>query len=122
MILADTNIWTDHLRSFDPDMDKLLQTGSVAMHPFVAAEIALGSLRNRQRTLAELDLLIQVPVARIGEVRLLIETHAVYSKGIGLTDINLIASCLIAPGTQLWTRDVRLKRVAQLMRVDANLP
>jgi len=34
------------------------------MHPFVAAEVALGFLRNRQQTLTELDLLIQVPVAR----------------------------------------------------------
>lgn len=122
MILADTTVWIDHLRAHDPNLDSLLQIGGVAMHPFVAAEVALGSLRNRQQILAELDLLIQVPVARIGEVRLMIESHTLYSKGIGHTDAHLVASCLITPGTKLWTRDIRLKRVAQLLGIDANLP
>jgi predicted nucleic acid-binding protein len=122
MILADTTVWIDHFRAFDADFGKLLRNGSIAMHPFVAAEVALGSLRNRQQTLAELDLLVQVPVARIGEVRLLIESHTLYSKGIGLTDANLVASCLITPGTQLWTSDIRLQRVARFMGIHANLP
>jgi len=121
MILADSTVWIDHLRAHDPNLDSLLQIGSIAMHPFVAAEVALGSLRNRQRTLAELDSLVQVPVARIGEVRLLIETQSLYSKGIGLTDAHLVASCLIAAGTMLWTRDIRLKKVAQLLGIDAGL-
>jgi predicted nucleic acid-binding protein len=121
MILADTTVWIDHLRVHDPNLDSLLQIGSIAMHPLVAAEVALGSLRNRQRTLAELDSLVQVPVARIAEVRLLIESRSLYSKGIGLTDAHLAASCLIAPGTVLWTRDIRLKKVAQLLGIDADL-
>ena len=91
------------------------------MHPFVAAEIALGSLRSRQQTLAELDLLIQVRVARAGEVRLPIETDTLYSKGIGLTDAHWVALCLITPGTKLWTRDICLKRVAQILGIDAKL-
>jgi len=64
MILADTTVWIDHFRAHNPNLQSLLQIGSIAMHPFVAAEVALGFLRNRQQTLTELDLLIQVPVAR----------------------------------------------------------
>ena len=121
MILADTTVRIDHLRVHDPNLASLLQIGSIAMHPFVAAEVALGLLRNRQRTLAELDCLVQVPVARTSEVRLLIEAQSLYSKGIGLTDAHLVAFCLIAAGTMLWTRDIRLKKVAQWLGIDAYL-
>jgi len=121
MILADSTVWIDHLRAHDPKLDSLLQIGSIAMHPFVAAEVALGSLRNRERTVALLDSLVQIPVARTGEVRLLIEAQSLYSKGIGLTDAHLVASCLISAGTMLWTRDIRLKKVAQLLGIDAGL-
>jgi len=37
MILADTSVWIDHLRVFNPEMDRLLQGGDIAMHPFVVA-------------------------------------------------------------------------------------
>jgi predicted nucleic acid-binding protein len=122
VILADTTVWIDHLRNFNLEMGKLLQNGSIAMHPFVAAEVALGSLRERLKTLAQLDRLIHVKVANVAEVRLLIETQALYSKGIGLIDASLIASCLITPGTELWTRDLALQRVAKSMGIHANLP
>jgi predicted nucleic acid-binding protein len=122
MILADTTVWIDHLRTFNPEMDKLLQNGSIAMHPFVAAEVALGSLRDRLKTLAQLDRLIQVRVANLTEVRLLIEAQTLYSKGIGLINASLLASCLITPGTELWTRDLALQRVAKSLGIHANLP
>jgi predicted nucleic acid-binding protein len=122
VILADTTVWIDHLRNFNLEMGKLLQNGSIAMHPFVVAEVALGSLRERLKTLAQLDRLIHVKVANVAEVRLLIETQALYSKGIGLIDASLIASCLITPGTELWTRDLALQRVAKSMGIQANLP
>jgi hypothetical protein len=122
MILADTTVWIDHLRSLDPDMDMLLRSGAIAMHPFVAAEVALGSLRDRRKTLSELDSLVAVQVARTSEVRFLIESHTLFSKGIGLTDAHLLASCLTTPGAILWTRDVRLRRIAEILGIHANLP
>jgi predicted nucleic acid-binding protein len=122
VILADTTVWIDHLRIFNLEMGKLLQNGSIAMHPFVAAEVALGSLRDRLKMLAQLDKLIHVKVANLAEVRLLIETQTLYSKGIGLIDASLLTSCLITPGTELWTRDLALHRVAKSMGIHANLP
>jgi predicted nucleic acid-binding protein len=91
------------------------------MHPFVVAEIALGSLRNRRRTLEPLEGLRQVRVAQIGEVRRMIEAHALYSRGIGLIDAHLIASCLLTPGTRLWTRDTRLQSVARSLSIAADM-
>jgi hypothetical protein len=94
-------------------MRKLLTREQIAMHPFVIAELALGSLRNRAETLLDLNLLPALRVARMSEVRHMIEANTLYSKGIGLIDAYLIASCLLTPGTQLWTRDVALQRAAK---------
>ncbi len=63
-----------------------------------------------------MDALLEVKVAQLNEVRHMIESHAVYSKGIGLTDAHLIASCLMTPGTQLWTRDASIGKGSQLSR------
>lgn len=92
------------------------------MHPFVAAEIALGSVRDRRRNLATIDDLREVNVAELHEVRGLIESHSLYSKGLGLTDVHLIASCLMTVGVQLWTRDKALATVARSLGIGANLP
>jgi hypothetical protein len=102
-------------------MTKLLGTGKIAVHPFIAAEIALGSLHNRRRKLALLDALWEVNVAEIDEVRHLIESHSLYSKGLGLTDVHLIASCMMTRGVQLWTRDKALASEAQSLGIHANL-
>jgi predicted nucleic acid-binding protein len=117
MILADTSIWVDHLRSSDPEMERSLGNGQIVMHPYIVAEIALGSLHNRRKRLDELEALLEVEVAQLGEVRHMIEAHALYSKGIGLTDAHLIASCLMTPGTQLWTRDSSLRKVAKTLGI-----
>jgi predicted nucleic acid-binding protein len=122
VILADTSIWIDHLRHPIPELQNLLDGGRIVMHPFIVAEVALGSLHNRRRTFALMERLLEVEVAQLDEVRSMIEVHALYSRGIGLTDAHLIASCLITPGTRLWTRDARLRTVAHALRIHADLP
>jgi predicted nucleic acid-binding protein len=121
LILADTSVWIDHLRSGNKELQKLLEQGQIVIHPFVIAELALGSLRERAKTLALLDLLPQAPVARMEEVRLTIEARRLYNLGIGLIDAHLIASVLINPSTLLWTRDKRLRKVAQGFGLHVNL-
>jgi predicted nucleic acid-binding protein len=93
-------------------MESLLNRGRIAMHPCVVAEIALGFLRNRRQKLGAMDSLRKVKVAQLSEVRQMIEAHALYAKGIGLIDAHLVASCLLTPGTQLWTRDAALDKIA----------
>ncbi len=122
MILADTSVWVDHLRRPNPVMTRLLSTGMIAIHPFVAAEIALGSLHNRRRKLAAIDALWQVNGAELDEIRRLIESHALYSKGLGLIDAHLLASCMMTLGVQLWTRDKALDNAARGLGIRANLP
>jgi predicted nucleic acid-binding protein len=121
VILADTSVWIDHLRSGNRELTKHLNQGHIVIHPFVIAELALGSLRDRAKTLALLDLLPQVQVAQLKEVRLLTESRRLYGPGIGLTDAHLLASVFINPATLLWTRDKPLRSVAETLGIHASL-
>ena len=103
-------------------MRKHLNQGSIVIHPFIIAELALGSLQERTKTLALMDLLPQVRVAQLSEVRLTIEARRLYGLGIGLTDAHLIASVLINSFTLLWTRDKRLRKAAEALGIHASLP
>ncbi len=126
MILADTSIWIDHfrsgnLRSRNNELRKRLNEGQIVIHPSIVAELALGSLQERTKTLALLDLLPHVRVAQLSEVRRMIEARRLYSLGIGLTDAHLIASVFINPSTLLWTRDKRLRKAAEGLGIHASL-
>ena len=121
MILADTSIWIDHFRSGNRELRKHLNEGQIVIHPSIIAELALGLLHERTKTLALLDLLPQVRVAQLSEVRRMIEVRRLYSLGIGLTDAHLIASVFINPSTRLWTRDKRLRKAAEGLGIHAGL-
>ena len=114
MILADTSVWVDHFRRGDAKLSQHLLNGGILIHPFVIAELALGSLADRRKKLAHLELLPQVTVGRTEEVRSFIEAHALFGRGIGFVDAHLIVSTLLTEHTVLWTRDRRLREVAVL--------
>src|SRR5271169_2618522 len=102
-------------------MRQHLNQGQIVIHPFIIAELALGSLQERTKTLALLDLLPQVRMAQLSEVRLMMEARRLYSLGIGLTDAHLIASVFIHSSTLLWTRDKPLRKAAEALGIHANL-
>ena len=118
MILVDSVIWVNHIRQEMPKLIRLLEDGEGLCHPFVIGEIALGSLRDRQFVLESLSSLPQAPLADHGEVLFLLEERRLYSLGIGYVDLHLLASCLLLPGTMLWTRDRRLRAVARQSGID----
>lgn len=122
MILADANIWIDLFRSGNTELENLLNKRQIVVHPFLVAELALGSLRRRLETLETLDALPQVRVADVRDVRRMIESRRLYARGIGVIDAHLIASCLITPETELWTRDTALGNFAGSLGVRAALP
>lgn len=122
-ILIDTNIWTRHFRHGNRQVSALLESDRVVMHPFIAAELALGGLHDRYTTLALLESLPELPVAELDEVRQLIEVQKLYTAGIGLVDAHLIASLIIVQTpTELWTDDEGLARVAQKLGFLATPP
>ena len=121
MILADTSIWVDHFRAGDQALQEALSQAKIVIHSSIIAELALGSLHERVKTLIMLDLLPRVRVAQLSEVRLMIEARRLYGLGIGLTDAELIASIFLNPPTLLWTRDKPLRRIARALGIHAPL-
>ena len=124
MILADTSIWIEMFRKgrFKAEMGNLVANDQLCIHPFVVAELACGNLPDRQMTLAYLDQLATLPMVQLVDVRFMIEARPLWSKGIGLTDAQLIASCLATSGTQIWTIDAALGRVTESLGIRAKLP
>ncbi len=115
MILVDTSVWVDHLRRGDSRLVGLLERSAVVMHPFVVGEIACGSLRNRSSILELLQDLPSAVVAHNDEVLQFIDRHALHGKGIGYVDVHLLASVMLTAGAKVWTRDLKLRRVAEAL-------
>jgi hypothetical protein len=112
VILVDTSVWVDHLRSGDARLAALLQAGDVLAHPFVTGEIALGNLKQRQTVLTALANLPQALVASDSEVLHFIDRNNLAGLGIGYIDAHLLASARLDAGTKIFTRDKRLQAVA----------
>jgi predicted nucleic acid-binding protein len=117
MILVDTSVWIDHLRSTEEELTQLLLRCQVMAHPFVIGELALGKLRQRNEVLHALQNLPQVPLATENEMLGFIEQNCLYGLGIGYIDAHLLAATHLAPGTTLWTRDKRLLSVSARLGV-----
>jgi predicted nucleic acid-binding protein len=112
VILADSSVWIDHLRSGNDNLTALLEGNQVLGHPHVTGELALGNLRRRDLVLGSLDALPQCEVATDQEVRAMIESRALHGKGIGNVDASLLAGVLLTTSAKLWTLDKRLAAVA----------
>ena len=118
MILVDTSVWIDHLRSGEPALVEALEGGRVLMHPFVLGELACGNLENRDEVLRLLADLPGIPVATDPEALSLIERRALMGRGIGYVDVHLLASTALAGDARLWTRDKRLAAAAAELELD----
>ncbi len=112
MILVDTSVWVDHLRSSDAELVATLERNEVLMHPAVLGELALGNLARREVVLSLLGQLPRATVATDEEVLGLIEGSLLFGRGIGYVDAGLLASTRLTAGSKLWTRDKRLQAVA----------
>lgn len=112
MILVDTSVWVEHLRSGDAGLAALLEQGAVIGHPFVIGEIACGSLKSRAASLELLQDLPMAVVAEFDEVLAYIDRYKLHGKGIGYVDVHLLVATALTSGARLWTRDRRLHAVA----------
>ncbi len=119
-LLADTSVWIEHFRSGHL-LNELLTTRQLHIHPFIIGELAVGSLRNRTKTLTDLSELVSVTVAEHTEVLALIEAHRLYSRGIGYVEAHLLASVRLTPGVALWSLDKCLANAAEALGVAADI-
>ena len=111
MILVDTSIWIDHLRSGSPALAVLLQNDLVCTHNFVIGELACGNLRNRTEVLGLLQSIPRLAAATEDEVLFFIEKQYLMGRGIGYIDAHLLAATVMN-GVRLWTKDKRLMVIA----------
>ena len=118
MILVDTSVWADHLRSPDKGMSHLLDGNKILTHPFVIEELACGHLPDRRAFLSLIHGLPQVPLATHHEVLGLIVNRKLFGTGLGSVDVHLLASALLA-NVKLWSRDKALIREAARLNVAA---
>lgn len=119
MILVDTSVWVDHLRSGDRRLARILDAEQVLTHPFVIGEIALGILPQRSLIVATLRCLPEVLVAAHEEVLAFIERYRLFGSGIGYVDAHLLAAIKLTAGSGLWTRDKSLRAVAERLALVA---
>lgn len=112
MILVDTSIWIDHLRSGSPALAALLQTDAVCTHDFVIGELACGNLRRRAELLSLLQSLPRLSAATEDETLFFIEQQQLMGRGIGYIDAHLLAAAVIR-NVPIWTKDKRLKAIAE---------
>ncbi len=117
MILPDTSVWVDHLRQPEPELAQALQDGQILMHIMIIGELACGNLANRQRQLSDWRKLPKLREASSEDVLNFIEAHRLMGRGIGLVDAHLLYSVVNYDSAQLWTRDGRLKNLAEELRV-----
>ena len=119
MILVDTSLWVDYLHKGNALLSTLLAQNNVLMHRYVYGELAMGTLRDRDRTLHALRRLPEMLPARDSEVLALIHGSQLFGTGIGYLDAHLLAAVRLVPGAQLWTRDKRLNQAASRLGVAA---
>ena len=112
MVLVDTSVWIDHLRSSEPKMASLHDGRQIFVHPMVIGELACGNLPNRYDVLEHLEGLPQVTVATDNEVLFFIEHHQLMGTGISYIDAHLLAASVLHGATRIWTRDRRMMTVA----------
>ena len=112
MILVDTSVWVDHLRRGDAGLARLLNTAQVLTHPFVIGELACGNLQRRAEVLTLLRDLPPGSAATDEEVLFFIERHSVMGRGVGYIDAHLLAAVMLDRSARLWTRDRRLRMLA----------
>ena len=112
MILADTSIWIDHLRSPMSQLTDLVSADEVLMHSIIIGELACGNLSGRQERLSAWRRLPMILEASHDEVLSTIESRRLMGRGIGFMDAHLLCAVLNRENTLLWTRDGSLRRVA----------
>jgi len=120
-VLVDTSVWIDHFRRSNPHLGQLLVDGHVVHHSAVIGELACGTLRERDRVLQDLQRLPGLPRPRNEEALYLVERHRLWGRGLGWTDVLLLASCQLT-GVDLWTRDRALNSAALELGLAYALP
>jgi predicted nucleic acid-binding protein len=120
MVIVDTSVWVDFLRAGDGRLGEWITSDQILQHPYVTAEIGMGSFRSvheRSRVIDLLESFEQVKIADDRTFHGFVSANTLFGTGIGFADAQLIYSCTINPDARLVTRDKRLAEQAQRLEI-----
>ena len=112
MILVDTSVWAQHIRSKVGAFAAALEAGDVLIHPFVIGELACGQIKNRLEILSFMRHLPEVLPVSFLEFLHFVEKRNISGSGIGFVDAHVLASSEVDKMT-LWTLDKPLLYIAR---------
>ena len=117
MVLVDTSVWVEHLRSGNTGLENLLNSGSVVCHLFIVGELACGNLSNRVEILSLLQALPLANHAEHEEVMHFIDNYSLMGKGLGYIDMHLLVSAILTK-VPIWTLDKKLREVSSKLGLE----
>ncbi len=119
-VLPDTNIWVKHLIEKNHLLCEILEYNFMVMHPLVIGELAVADYPFRKPLLDDLKVMPMTYEVTFEETLHFISERVLYSKGIQWNDAVILASVVITGDTVLWTRDRRLREIAENLGVAYN--
>jgi predicted nucleic acid-binding protein len=125
MVIVDTSIWVDSMRSRDDRLGDWMAADLILQHPFVTAEISMGSFPStavRTRTIDLLGSFEQIEIAGPQVFHSFVAEHSLYGTGIGFADAHLLHTCFANPNARLATRDKRLAEQAERLGLPCDHP
>lgn len=120
MVIVDTSIWVDFMRAEENQLSAWISQDLVLQHPFVTAEVGMGSFRtqgDRFRTIDLLESFQQLEIADSQTFHGFVSQHEIYGTGLGFADAHLLLACSLQTGSQLATRDKRLATQASRLGI-----
>ena len=91
----------------------LLMDGAIVQHAFVIGELVVGSLTDRNRTIARWRGMHRLPTADENRYLAFLDDNELSGTGLGFVDVHLLISVASSRGTTLWTGDKRLLTQAE---------
>lgn len=121
MVIVDTSVWVDSMRIRDDRLGAWMAADQILQHPFVTAEISMGSFRSpgdRARTIDLLESFRQIVVADTQSFHVFVAENTLYGTGIGFADAHLLHTCKMNPAARFATGDKRLAEQAQRLGIE----
>jgi predicted nucleic acid-binding protein len=117
VVLVDTSVWINHLRTSNEYLSELLIEEKVLVHPFVIGELACGSMKNRLKILGYLRELPHSLESDFDETMDFLTEKNLFGKGIGWVDASLLLSTRLSKA-KLWSIEQRLRTLAIALKIN----
>lgn len=121
MIVVDTSVWFDFFRRENDRLAGWIASDALLQHPYVTAEVGMGSFGTvavRDRTLDLLQSFTQAAVADDDDFHRFVADQALFGTGLGFADAHLLLTVSLQPTARLWTRDKRLAEQASRLGLE----